>query len=161
MKVRDLLKKLEGKENYDLTIDYYEIESIIIDEEEETVVLSYNEDDEDNKEFYDDYYDDEPEIEEYLQEFDTDDLILLAKKLNITCDFDDMTDEELIDTILKIDKDKISDVCEDLFDYTYDDFKDDYEMNNAWRHSDYESKDIDDWDVDDHLAAWYDHMMEK
>lgn len=33
--------------------------------------------------------------------------------------------------------------------------------DNAWRYSNYESKDIEDWDVDDHLATWYDHMMEK
>jgi hypothetical protein len=33
--------------------------------------------------------------------------------------------------------------------------------NEGWRNSNYESKSIEDWDVDDHLASWYDHMMEK
>lgn len=33
--------------------------------------------------------------------------------------------------------------------------------DNSWRYSEYENKDIGDWDVDDHLAAWFDHQMEK
>lgn len=32
---------------------------------------------------------------------------------------------------------------------------------NRWKFSNYEDKDINDWDVDDHLAVWFDHMMEK
>lgn len=35
------------------------------------------------------------------------------------------------------------------------------QINNGWRSSNYEHKDIGDWTVDDHLAAWYDDMMEK
>jgi endogenous inhibitor of DNA gyrase (YacG/DUF329 family) len=33
--------------------------------------------------------------------------------------------------------------------------------NSGWRRSNYENKSIEDWDVDDHIAAWFDDMMEK
>jgi hypothetical protein len=45
-------------------------------------------------------------------------------------------------------------------DFCSDECLDDY-IDSAWRRSDYENKPIEDWDVDDHLAAWYDDMMEK
>lgn len=48
--------------------------------------------------------------------------------------------------------------CEMKYDFFPDEFDDD---ERGWRESNYEYKDIDDWDVDDHLAAWHDHMMEK
>lgn len=47
--------------------------------------------------------------------------------------------------------------CEEV-----DDFEEDEDDEcERWRYSDYENKDISDWDVDDHLAAWYDDRMEK
>lgn len=100
------------------------------------------------------------DIEKYLYTFNKDDLIELINKLDIKSDnINNLSDED--DLINKIiiseDEDIIIEVCEDLFGYSYDDFI----IDNQWRNSDYESKDIGDWDVDDHLAAWYDHMMEK
>jgi hypothetical protein len=57
--------------------------------------------------------------------------------------------------------------CEGLFEPTYkgqdycsEECEND-DINSSWRSSNYEEKDIGDWDVDDHLAAWYDDMMEK
>lgn len=50
---------------------------------------------------------------------------------------------------------------EDCYELDDDELDEDYEMNNRWRYSNYEDKDIEDWDEDDHLAAWFDHMMEK
>jgi len=49
----------------------------------------------------------------------------------------------------------------EIVNISIDSDDEDYDLNNSWRNSNYESKDIDDWDVDDHLASWYDHMMEK
>jgi len=112
---------------------------------------------EEEEELLDEY--EEEQIEDYLYNFNKDDLIELANKLEVK--YDDSEDLSKDDLIYKIinseDEDEIKDICEDLFNYSYDDFITD----NAWRHSNYESKDINDWDVDDHLAAWFDHMMEK
>lgn len=33
--------------------------------------------------------------------------------------------------------------------------------NNNWRYSNYQNKDIEYWDVDDHLASCVDDIMEK
>ena len=139
MKVKELFEVLKGKEDYDIIInnnlygDDFELEindnvkeiNFLIEEDE-----YYNDDDE--EEYYYEY-----EMEQYLYNFDKDDLI------------EKITDLENEDTIMEI--------CEELFSYSYEDFV----ADNEWRHSNYESKDIDDWTVDDHLAAWYDHMMEK
>jgi hypothetical protein len=115
-----------------------------------------------NKNREDNYDEDGFSLEEYLNDFDIDDLMWLGQKLNIVCEhFKDMSKKKLIEKILELDNDIIKDTCEDLFNYTYEDFKGDYEMNNTWRYSDYEDKDIGDWSVDDHLAAWYDHVLEK
>jgi hypothetical protein len=171
MKVKELIEMLEGKEDYTIEFDCYNSAEMQIDSDSKLVTLvlvdddeedNYEEDEENEDCDFEDEDFEEPELEEYLQDLDTDDLILLAEKLNISIDNSEViSDEELIKEILKFDEDEIEDICEDLFDYSYDDFKADYEMNNAWRYSDYENKDIDDWSVDDHLAAWYDHMMEK
>lgn len=52
------------------------------------------------------------------------------------------------------------DCCNCEFDVCLED-DNEYDENNRWRYSNYEQKDISDWDVDDHIAAWFDHMMEK
>jgi hypothetical protein len=107
MKVKELIKILNGKEEYDVDIDYVnEFFEVEIDDELQTVSFVLEEDNE---------------------EFDDEDC----------CTFDGNCDE-----------------CEE---------QDSCRINpdNAWRYSNYEEKDIDDWDVDDHLAAWFDHQMEK
>jgi len=114
------------------------------------------------EDFDEEYYFDEDEdinqIESYLYGFDKDDLVKLANKLDIKCDnFENLSEDNLISKILFKDEDTIKEICEDLFDYGYDEFI----IDNEWKHSNYESKDINDWDVDDHLAAWFDHMMDK
>jgi hypothetical protein len=105
------------------------------------------------------YDSDHDNIENYLYTFSEDDLIDLAKKLNVKCNnLEDLSEDNLVTEIIcSIDEDIIKDTCESLLGYSFQD----YIADNAWRYSDYESKDIGDWDVDDHLAAWYDHMMEK
>jgi hypothetical protein len=100
-----------------------------------------------------------PDIEEFLQQYDLDELIKLAKYLNVFYENDE--EEELLDSILEKDEYSIQLACEELFGDDFDEFVDDYKINNSWRYSNYESKNIDDWDEDDHLASWYDHMMEK
>lgn len=60
--------------------------------------------------------------------------------------------------------------CGSVFDSKYSDVPDFCDLyceeehdreNNHWKFSEYEYKDISDWDADDHLAAWYDHTVEK
>lgn len=59
--------------------------------------------------------------------------------------------------------------CNSLFEPEFEDeefcsgdCEDEYDqINNEWRFSNYEWKNIGDWTVDDHLAAYYDDMMEK
>jgi hypothetical protein len=64
--------------------------------------------------------------------------------------------EEICDECSSFD----DDYCEDCYDELFCD-ENEIDVNNRWRYSNYESKDISYWDEDDHLAAWYDHMMEK
>lgn len=155
MIAKELIEMLKGKEDYDIYYipDNFEIE---IDDETKTVNIVLKEDEEN---FDCDYDEEDIEVENYLYCFDKDNLIELAKKLNIQFDnFEELLEDDLIKEIINSeDEDTIKDICDELFDYSFDDFK----VDNAWRYSDYESKDIGDWDVDDHLAAWYDHMMEK
>jgi hypothetical protein len=107
MKVKELIEMLEGKEDYDIDIDYVnEIFQIEINDELQSVSLV---------------------IEENESEDEDEDC----------CDFDGNCEE-----------------CEDAVDCKIN-------PDNAWRYSNYECKDIGDWSVDDHLAAWYDHQMEK
>ncbi|HBY19628.1 MAG TPA: hypothetical protein DEG71_01190 [Clostridiales bacterium] len=102
----------------------------------------------------------EATMEEFLERYDVDDLIQIAKKLDIiTFHTDD--EDDIIKLISQEDESKIEKVCFELFGDSYEDFADDYEVNNRWRYSDYESKDIGDWDVDDHMAAAWDDAMEK
>lgn len=99
------------------------------------------------------------DVEQYLCNFDKEDLIKLVNKLNITIDnFKELSEDDLIDKIIEFeDDDLIINTCVALFDYSYDDFI----IDNSWKHSNYEEKDISDWSIDDHIAAWYDHIMEK
>lgn len=161
MKVKELFEVLKGKEDYDIIInnnlygDDFELEindnvkeiNFLIEEDE-----YYNDDDE--EEYYYEY-----EMEQYLYNFDKDDLIKLINELNIKLvNIDNLSKDDLIEKITDLEnEDTIMEICEELFSYSYEDFV----ADNEWRHSNYESKDIDDWTVDDHLAAWYDHMMEK
>jgi len=159
MKVKELFETLKGKEDYDININYnlyddFELEAN--DELKEVNIILIDEDE--NYEDDDNEYE-EDQIEDYLYNFNEDDLIELVNKLDIEHDTsDNLSKNDLISRIINSeDEDIIKDTCEDLFNYSYDDFI----IDNNWRHSNYESKDINDWDVDDHLAAWYDHMMEK
>lgn len=53
--------------------------------------------------------------------------------------------------------------CGELYvpDYEEQALCEECDCNSAWRNSEYQNKNISDWNVDDHLAAWYDDMMEK
>lgn len=76
-------------------------------------------------------------------------------------------DDELQTVSLVIEEDEFEDEDENYCDFDGNcnkcEEKESCSLNsdNAWRYSDYENKDINDWSVDDHLAAWFDHQMEK
>jgi hypothetical protein len=108
-----------------------------------------------------DEFEEEATLVEFLEQYDIDDLIKIAERLNIDVDIFDFSDDDIIELILQEDEELIKQTCLNLFNDSFDMFSDDYEVNNRWRYSNYESKDINDWDVDDHIAAAWDHAMEK
>jgi group I intron endonuclease len=44
---------------------------------------------------------------------------------------------------------------------TYFSILEEAQQENQWKYSNYDGKNVSDWDIDDHLAAWWDDALEK